>query len=246
MFSPLQSDNKITEALVLAGGLGSRLSKVVPGRQKVVAPILGEPFLARVLSKLGAEGISRVVLALGYLAEDALSAIEPFVPKDMTIVPSIESSPLGTGGAIRHALPLIESSTILVANGDSLIDYSLAGLVSLHQRVHASVTMVLCKVPDSSRYGSVNIDEHSRVLAFQEKLAKKNGPGIINAGVYLMSRDIIKDMTINPHSLELHLLPGLCRNGLYGLVTEKPFIDIGTPSDYARADNFFIQIEKKF
>jgi ADP-glucose pyrophosphorylase len=246
MSSPLQSDKKITEALVLAGGLGSRLSKVVPGRQKVVAPILGEPFLSRVLSKLWAEGISRVVLALGYLAEDALSAIEPFVPKGMTIVPSIESSPLGTGGAIRHALPLIESNTILVANGDSIIDYSLTGLVSLHQRVHARVTMVLCKVPDISRYGSVIIDEHLRVVAFQEKLTTENGPGIINAGVYLMSREVIQEIPTNPHSLEHHSLPSLCSNGLYGLVTEKPFIDIGTPSDYAKADHFFIQTEKNF
>jgi NDP-sugar pyrophosphorylase family protein len=162
----------------------------------------------------------------------------------LNLIPSIESSPLGTGGAIRHALPLIQSSPILVINGDSIIDYSLVDLVSFHQDKQANVSMVLCKVPDISRYGSVSVDEYSQVVAFQEKLAATNKPGIINAGVYLMSQDIIKEMISTHHSLEHALLPKLCGNGLYGLLTEAAFIDIGTPADYAKADQFFIRTEK--
>ena len=244
MLSQSRSITSIKEAIVLAGGLGTRLSSVVPGRQKVVAPILGEPFLARVLRKLYIEGIDRVILALGHLAEDTMSVIQPYIPKGLNLIPSIESSPLGTGGAIRHALPLIQSSSILIINGDSIIDYSLADLVSFHQNMHANVSMVLCKVPDISRYGSVWVDEYSQVVAFREKLTAANKPGIINAGVYLMSREIVEDMSSSPHSLEQILLPKLCGNGLYGFITETAFIDIGTPDDYAKADQFFIRTEK--
>ena len=120
MLSQSRSITSIKEAIVLAGGLGTRLSSVVPGRQKVVAPILVEPFLARVLRKLYIEGIDRVILALGHLAEDTMSVIQPYIPKGLNLIPSIESSPLGTGGAIRHALPLIQSSSILIINGDSI------------------------------------------------------------------------------------------------------------------------------
>ena len=244
MASQVRGEIQVNEAVVLAGGLGTRLSKVLPGFQKVVAPILGEPFLARVLRKLHAEGINRVVLALGHLAQDAMSAIELYVPVGMTLVPSIESSPLGTGGAIRHALPLIQSSEVLIVNGDSIIDYSLADLVRFHHATQANVSMVLCKVADISRYGSVTVDNISQVVAFQEKTALTSGPGIINAGIYLMSRKTIMNMPYTHHSLEHTLIPKLCSNGLYGLITEMPFIDIGTPADYAKADHFFSHTEK--
>jgi D-glycero-alpha-D-manno-heptose 1-phosphate guanylyltransferase len=101
--------------------------------------------------------------------------------------------------------------------------------------------MVLCKVPDISRYGSVSVDEYSQVVAFQEKFESAKKSGIINAGVYLISQDTIKHMPCTNHSLEHTLLTKLCGNGLYGLIIEAPFIDIGTPSDYAKANHFFEQ-----
>lgn len=227
------------DALILAGGLGSRLRAVVPDCQKVVAPIDGEPFLTRILRNLQTAGVRRVILALGYLAGDVMAAIAPMTPAGMTLIPSIEETPLGTGGAIRHALALIGTEEVLVANGDSVIDYPLADFIAFHRHHQARASMLLCEVPDVSRYGTVTLDGYGRISSFHEKQANAHHPGIINAGVYLMTRTLIAGFPETPHSLETAVLPGLCGDGLHGLSTNAPFIDIGTPDDYGRASAFF-------
>lgn len=230
----------VTEALVLAGGLGTRLRQVVSDRQKVMAPVRdGLPFLAYILHNLNAAGVNRVILALGYFAEGIMEQIAPFTPDGMVLVPSIETEPMGTGGAIRHALPLFESDLMLIANGDSIVDAPLRDLSFFHQEMDAKMSMLLCEVPDVSRYGTVELNQQMQIIAFNEKQENVNKcSGIINAGVYLMSRKLIEDFPDAPHSLETEVFPKLCGRGLYGLVTQSPFIDIGIPEDYNKAAEF--------
>ena len=231
------------DAIILAGGMGTRLRTVLPKRQKVVAPVAGEPFLSRILRNLQIAGVTRVVLALGYRADDVIEAMGSLVPIGMTVIPSVEPQPLGTGGAIRHALTLIGSDDVLVANGDSVIDYPLVDLIEFHRQCQARVSMLLCEVADISRYGTVTLDAVGKVISFQEKQARNHGPGIINAGIYMMARTLIEDFPKRPHALESEILPGLCGHGLFGLATRAPFIDIGTPDDYGQAAKFFSQLK---
>jgi D-glycero-alpha-D-manno-heptose 1-phosphate guanylyltransferase len=244
MSFPLAAPSAPPDAIILAGGLGMRLRTVLPDRQKVVAPVAGEPFLYRILCKLQIAGVSRVVLALSYRADEVIQAIGSLVPVGMTVIPSVEPLPMGTGGAIRHALPLIDSDEVLIANGDSIIDYPLDELIRFHRQCQSQATMLLCEVPDVSRYGTVKLSAAGSVLSFQEKIAGAHHGGIINAGVYMMTRTLVEGFPERPHSLETEILPRLCGNGLYGLATRAPFIDIGTPDDYAKAAGFFSQFNQ--
>jgi NDP-sugar pyrophosphorylase family protein len=230
------------EAIVLAGGFGTRLRSVLPDRQKVIAPVAGEPFLARILRSFHAAGVRRVVLALCYRAADVLDVIGPLVPQGMTIEASVEHVPMGTGGAIRHALPLIGGADLLVANGDSVVDCPLVSLIEFHRLRRARATLLLCEVPDVSRYGTVNLGDDGQILSFREKQVQAHYPGIINAGVYMMSRDLVAGFPDGAHSLETAIFPELCGEGLYGLATRAPFIDIGVPDDYGRAAEFFSKL----
>lgn len=232
------------DGIILAGGMGTRLRAVLPDRQKVIAPVGDKPFLSRILRNFKIAGVTRVVLALGYRADDVIEAIGSIVPAGMTVIPSVESRPMGTGGAIRRALPLIGSDEVLVANGDSVIDYPLADLIEFHRRCQARATLLVCEVPDISRYGTVNLNAQGKILSFQEKQAGNHYSGLINAGVYMMARPLIEGFPESPHALETEILPGLCGHGLYGLATRAPFIDIGTPDDYGKAVKFFSQLNR--
>jgi D-glycero-alpha-D-manno-heptose 1-phosphate guanylyltransferase len=224
--------------------MGTRLRGILPNQQKVVARVAGEPFLLSILRKFQAAGINRVVLALGHRADDVKKALNSGIPRGMTVLPSIEHQPMGTGGAIRRAISLIGSNDVLVANGDSLIDYPIADLIEFHRRCHARATLLLCEVPDVSRYGSVTIDTAGTILSFQEKRAGNCYPGFINAGVYMMARTLVDSFPDGPHALETEVFPGLCGRGLYGLTTRAPFIDIGTPDDYGRATEFLAKLDR--
>jgi D-glycero-alpha-D-manno-heptose 1-phosphate guanylyltransferase len=244
MSLPIATSVSPPDAIILAGGRGVRLRAVLPKRQKVVAPVAGEPFLSRILRNLRIAGVTRVVLALGYRADEVIEVIGPSVPAGMTVIPSVEPQPMGTGGAIRRALALIGSDEVLVANGDSVIDYPLVELIEFHRRCQAWATLLLCEVPDISRYGTVTLDATGKILSFQEKQAGNHHPGIINAGVYMMARTLIEGFPESPHALETEILPGLCGHDLYGLATRAPFIDIGTPHDYGKAAQFFSQLNR--
>jgi D-glycero-alpha-D-manno-heptose 1-phosphate guanylyltransferase len=238
--------NTVTEfteidALILAGGMGTRLRSVLPNKQKVVAPVDGQPFLLRIITTLHHVGVRRIILALGYRAEDVLSDIIGLVPAEVQIIPSVEVEMLGTAGALRHALPLIISETVLVANGDSFIDADLPSFLAFHLDVKAQISMLLCKVPDISRYGSVSHDGSGQVLEFLEKRIDVQKPGVINAGIYLMDKSVIESFPYGTISLEKDAFPKYCGKGLYGMRQEGRFIDIGTPEDYGKAAEFFAE-----
>ena len=219
------------QAVVLCGGLGTRLRTIVDDRPKSMALINNKPFLEILIYKLMQIGIKQVILSTGYKAE----SIEDYFSTGITgleIKYSREPWPSGTAGAIKFCEPMLNEK-FLVVNGDTFVDFSLEPLVSLFQK-KAMMAMVLKTVQNSERYGTVELGSDQRIVRFVEKGVSQGG--LINAGVYLFTKEIVG--FIEPHkkvSLEQDVLPGLLEYGIYGAETDGRFIDIGVPEDYRRA-----------
>jgi NDP-sugar pyrophosphorylase family protein len=227
------------EAVVLAGGLGTRLRSAVPDRPKVLALVRGRPFLAHVLDRLEAAGVRRVVLGTGYGADRVREAIGDRHGRT-AIAYSHETSPLGTGGAVRLAAGAAASDPVLVLNGDSHCEADLAAFAAFHRTCGAAGSLMLTRVPDTGRYGRVDLDDVGRVTAFREK-GDAAGPGWINAGIYLLSREMLDAVPEGRAvSLEREVFPLWAGRGrLFGLCGGGRFLDIGTPESYREAEEFF-------
>ncbi len=226
-------------ALILAGGLGTRLQSAVPDVPKALAPVEGRPFLAYLLDRLAAASLRRIILLTGYGAEQIETALgRSYGP--LRLEYSREERPLGTGGAVRRALDRLDGRTLLLLNGDSFCEVDLARFFALHRRRRADLSMVVAKVADASRYGSVRRDVSNRITGYLEKTASA-GPGWINAGMYLIERALLKEMPVDqPMSLERDWLPRwLACHRVIGFPTTGAFLDIGTPEAYASAAAFF-------
>lgn len=231
------------EAIVLAGGFGTRLRKVVSDVPKPMAPMddKGTPFLALVMHKLAEQGISRVILSVGYMAE----VIQKYFGntfEGMTIDYVIEDSPLGTGGAVKKALGICNEDNVFVLNGDTFLDVSLAELKQLHEHTNADFTLVAREMSNFDRYGVLALDEANRVLNFGEKEYCMHG--YINGGVYCLRRGLIDDMRENVFSLEKDFLEAkVDQLHIHAYKTNSYFIDIGIPADYSRAKLDFVNGE---
>lgn len=225
--------------LVLAGGLGTRLRSAVPDRQKVIAPVGGKPFVHRLIDQVTQQGASRLIFALGYHAQQVVDYLASLTFPGIKLIPSIEPEPLGTAGAIRFALPHLTGDPIVVMNGDSIAPVDFAPLLALHQTRQAQITLALAHVPDRRRFGSVELGPQDTIQRFIEKNTAPEGTpqaGFINAGVYIMNREVIAAMPANQVlSLERDFFPGYCGNGLYGLRQQGVFLDIGTPDSWRSA-----------
>jgi NDP-sugar pyrophosphorylase family protein len=225
-------------AAILAGGLGTRLRSVVSDRPKVLAPVAGRPFLTHLLDQLESAGVREVTLLTGFAAE-MLHAEFGDRYRSLRLNHSRESEPLGTGGALRLALPFLNQGTILLLNGDSFCEVNLAALLAQHRRTSADATLTLAEVPDGSRFGRVIQAANGRVERFVEKGGAAE-PGWINAGIYLFTRDVLEAIPAGRSvSLERDVLPGLVDSGrVFGFPGGR-FIDIGTPESFAAAEAFF-------
>ena len=222
------------EAIILAGGFGTRLQSLVSEVPKPMAPVAGVPFLAHLAAFLEKQGVRRVVISVGYKAAVISEYFkESFLGMDIDYSP--ETEPLGTGGAIRRALQFIKSESCLVLNGDSLFNVRIQDLSAVHQETGATVTLSLRWMPDASRYGCVQC-ENGRIKAFQEKVADV-GPGFINGGVYLCRSNMFEGLDLPTRfSFENDFLRPQCRKQHFaGFVSDGFFIDIGVPDDYLRA-----------
>jgi D-glycero-alpha-D-manno-heptose 1-phosphate guanylyltransferase len=222
-------------ALILAGGLGLRLRSAVGDRPKVLAQVHGRPFLACLLERLAAAAVREVVLCTGYQGDLVKAAFgDSFAGLHLHY--SQESSPLGTAGALRQALPLAKSDPLLVMNGDSYCDTSLVALRTCHDARAAEGTLAVVQVPDTSRYGRVHIAPDGQVLRFDEK-GGAGEPGWINAGIYVLSQRLVQAISPSgPASLERDVFPAWIGRGLYGQAGQGRFLDIGTPESYAAAE----------
>jgi D-glycero-alpha-D-manno-heptose 1-phosphate guanylyltransferase len=186
------------------------------------------------------EGFRRFVLCSGYQKEQVRSF---FADQPYEVVFSEEEKPLGTGGAIKHALPHIESSSFLVLNGDSLCPTNYQDLMAYHRAKGGVMTVVLTKPLAGEDYGAIMLDGNGRILEFREKSAAREG-GYINAGIYVMNHDILSMMPpAEKFSLEYDLMPKAIGNGCYGFVTDGVLVDIGTPERYVHAQTLFPEPE---
>jgi D-glycero-alpha-D-manno-heptose 1-phosphate guanylyltransferase len=221
----------MTEAVVLAGGLGTRLRAVVSDVPKPLAPIAGRPFLHWLLDGLARQGISRVVLATGYLAHMIRDAVGE-AHAGMAIAHAVEETPLGTGGAIWAALAHGTGERVFVLNGDTWLGAALAPIAA--QAPTADLVMAVRPVADRARYGSVELDAEGRVTGMLPKGGA--GPGLVNAGLYLMRRDLPARRPMPAaFSFETEILARPGDLDIRAHPTEADFLDIGTPEDFSRA-----------
>jgi D-glycero-alpha-D-manno-heptose 1-phosphate guanylyltransferase len=225
-------------AAVLAGGLGTRLRTALDDRPKVLAPVGGRPFLAYLLDALDAAGVPRIVLLIGYRGDQVRRELGNQYG-GAELVYSNESSPLGTGGALREAMPLFDTQTLLLLNGDSYFGVDLPAFLRFHRHRRADLSLSLTRVDDAGRFGRVETDHNGRVTAFAEKQAAGRA-GWINAGVYLMERRLLEIVPAGrPVSLEQELLPAwIDDKAVYGRRRSGAFLDVGTPESYALAESF--------
>ena len=220
------------EAIVLAGGFGTRLRQVVADVPKPMASIAGRPFLEILLGSLAKKGFSRSVLSLGFMAEKISAHFgHRFAGLDLAYV--VEDTPLGTGGATRLAARACTQDHVFVFNGDTYLDLEVGSLERRWQAKRNSI-VVGRQVPDTTRYGRLIVDG-DRITSFAGKGIA--GPGLINAGCYVLATDALARFPLNqPFSIETdYLVPEVARTTVEVFVAEGMFIDIGIPEDYARA-----------
>lgn len=228
----------MTEAIVLAGGLGTRLRTAVPDLPKPMAPVAGRPFLEWLLDRWIAQGVRRFVLSIGYRAEVIRGHFGARY-KGAEIDYAVEESPLGTGGALLlGASRLRADGTFLVVNGDTLLDVELRPLAVFHKERRADVSIALIRNTADGRYGGVQKDARGRISGFGVR-----GAAEANGGVYLWDRQVLAGFAARAGStvaLEQELMPALIAGGarVYGQLCEGRFLDIGIPDDYARAAAF--------
>jgi NDP-sugar pyrophosphorylase family protein len=231
-------------AAILAGGLGTRLRSVIADRSKVLAPVAGAPFLSHLLKQLGRAGVHEAVLLLGYGASQVRAEFGD-CQFGVNLSYSVETELLGTGGAVRLALPILRGKTLLVMNGDSYCNLDVNAFADYHLGHGGRVSLTLTWVEDASRFGRVALGPGGRITRFEEK-RPLTAPGWINAGIYLIDRDLFEAVSPEAHiSLERDLLPGWVSNhDVFGFRGGE-FIDIGVPESYAQAGAFFRTIDGK-
>jgi D-glycero-alpha-D-manno-heptose 1-phosphate guanylyltransferase len=226
-------------AVILAGGLGTRLRAAVSDKPKVLAEVAGQPFLERLFEQLQGFGVHKVVLCVGYMSEQ-IELLYPEKFRDLSIVYSRERALLGTAGAIRFAYEHITTDRALIMNGDSFCDFNFRAFKAFHDAKEAEASVLLTYVDDCSRYGSVVIDDDKKVESFIEK-SGAGGSGFINAGAYLIERPLIKEIPCGRVlSLEKDIFPEWIGRKFFGFASNAPmFIDIGTPQSFLHAQSLF-------
>lgn len=233
---------KRMEAIILAGGLGTRLRTVVREVPKCMAPVAGHPFLRHVLRYLQENEVSHVVLALGYKHETVSAWVER-QDFDMDFSFSVEDVPLGTGGALRKALAHIKGTTSFVLNGDTFFRVALKNFYLCHCRSRLPVTLALKPMQKFRRYGNVEIGPGGVIRTFHEKGYCDSG--YINGGVYCVDKDEeLFAGCAEAFSFERELLQRKVQQGIFnGFVSDSYFIDIGIPEDYEKANRDFLALQ---
>ncbi|MDC0586484.1 nucleotidyltransferase family protein [Gammaproteobacteria bacterium] len=236
----MSSKDKVT-GIILAGGLGTRLRDVAPDKPKSILDINNRPFITYLLDQMNSAGLKDVIICSGYLSEQ-LEEVIGNQYNNLEIHYSIEEIPLGTGGALRLALPKVETDYLLVMNGDSYIDFNMGSFINwFNERSYGSALCAI-KKENTSRYGRLTLSSKRRIISFIEKKPEEI-PGYINGGIYLFQKEILAKIPKGiKYSLEKSFLPSLLEEGLYGYLCEKEFIDIGTPESYKEASNFINKV----
>jgi NDP-sugar pyrophosphorylase family protein len=219
---------KDIDVVVLCGGLGSRLNSVVDDRPKSMAEINDRPFLDILIDYVARYGFTRFILCTGFKG-DFIRRYYETKRSELVFLISEEKIPLGTAGAIKNAESFIESDTFIVLNGDSLCEIDIKDFLSFHIRKKALISIVLTTIKNSMDFGVVRLDKDQKIIGFSEKVIM-HGDDLVNTGIYFFDRKILKEIPSGEkRSLEHDIFPGILDKGIYGYVTEKKLLDIGTP-----------------
>lgn len=222
------------EAIILAGGVGTRLQSVVKDLPKPMADINGRPFLCYLLDYLSSQGITKILLSVGYRHE-IIRDYFGLQYRNMDISHIVEAEPLGTGGALKKALSCTEGRDVIVLNGDTFFNLDLKKMIDFHHAEDSILTIAVKPMHDFDRYGAVIIKD-SRVVDFEEKTFKHFG--YINGGVYAMKKTISEffDNDKDTFSFEVDFLNKKIHNiHPFAFISDDYFIDIGIPDDYKKA-----------
>ena len=231
------------EIIILAGGLGTRLRSIVKNVPKPMAPIKNKPFLYYLLKYWIKNGATKIILSTGYKSEiiEKYFEVNKF---DIPIIFSVENKPLGTGGGFLKALRFLDADkNFFVINGDTFFEVKLSNILNFHNNNMSDITIALFKSTDLERYKCFEIDANSRIKNSNQKI---NIEGYVNGGVYLFNNKLLKyikklKFETYPFSLEEFYIESFIKDKkrIFGMKFNKPFIDIGLPIDYLRAEKFF-------
>jgi D-glycero-alpha-D-manno-heptose 1-phosphate guanylyltransferase len=220
-------------AIILAGGFGTRLRSVVSDRPKALAEVSGKPFIEYQLEWLLKQGVKQVTIATHYMADQLQEFVNQWQEKGLVLDTVYEDEPLGTGGAVANVINKKEIiGKVLVINGDTLFNFSLKPVIKYMKNRKESVVLVASRLSDVHRFGTI-IVENGYVKSFQQATGKHEA-GIVNGGAYIVESDLFREK-IEPFSLEYDLFPLLTSNmQLLAYLVDKSegFIDIGTPESY--------------
>jgi D-glycero-alpha-D-manno-heptose 1-phosphate guanylyltransferase len=226
------------QAIILAGGKGTRLRAEVPDLPKPLAPVNGRPFLEHQMSYWIGQGVDRFILSVGYMAERIIETIRDRYC-DATVDYAFEDQPLGTGGAVLFAMRRLSANEpFLIVNGDTFFDLPLSDLRRFHHDRNSSLTLGLFRTDDTHRYMGVSLDQDERLIALVAP--DQRGEVWANGGVYMVSPGVLDGVAERfkgEVSLEVEIIPTLLgsKSAMYGFRHQGRFIDIGVPADYRRA-----------
>lgn len=227
------------EAIILAGGFGTRLQPVVSDIPKSMAEINGRPFLEYLLDYLIFQGINKVVLSVGYKNEIIRDHFNDNY-KSVEVDYAVEEEPLGTGGGIRLAFWKVEGERAIILNGDSMFRLDYNAMIAYHLMRKANATLALRKMDNTGRYGRVGLNRNKRIIGFTEK-NENAGPGFISGGVYIMDKSFLMEpwfrgkFSIEKDCFERYY----AESKMYGFPVDGYFLDIGIPEDYLKAQHDF-------
>ena len=224
------------DIVILCGGLGSRLKSLFPDSPKALSKINGMPFLDKLIETIKKQGFNNFILCVGHLKEKIIDHYSDV--KDFGLSYSIETQLLGTGGAIKNALPLIKNKFFIAMNGDSFCDVDLKKLIEFHQKNNADISVVISPVEiERVDVGNIVINKNNKIISFSEK-SKKVLSQHINAGIYVINKSAIDSFNAESFSLEVDLFPKLIKmKNIYGFETNNLVYDIGTPKRYKKFMN---------
>lgn len=227
------------EAIILAGGFGTRLSHILKDIPKPMAIINNKPFLYYILSDIVNKGINKIIIAVGYKKEAIIDYFgESF--KGVKIVYSEENTPLLTGGAIKQAISSCKEEEVFIINGDTYFDIDFIKMRKFHNNKKSDLTIATKLMFDYDRYGTIIIDEKNKIISFVEK--QKTSEGLINGGIYLINKNILKTVSLDKFSFEKDFMENKVHElSIYSFENKSYFIDIGVEEDYniAREDYIF-------
>ena len=225
---------QITEAIILAGGLGTRLRAAVSDLPKSMAPVAGKPFIDHIINYYSQQGIKHFVFSLGYKSEIIVEHLKTNF-KNLSYSLVVEKKALGTGGAILLACQKSQTENPLILNGDTFFQVNLQSLSEFHDKTRADCTLVLKPMKNSNRYGTVELGAGAEILSFKEKAFFREA--LINGGIYVLNKNrFLTEGLPDKHSFEKDYLEQFIgKRKIFGQIQDRYFIDIGIPEDFERA-----------